>query len=249
MFGGGDAPIRGLMPPRGLLWGAAQATGWAVGVWAAADLLFSAILPVLAAELLFAAIAVLALAGFARLPSRPAFGAANAITLGRSALIAVLAGHAIEPPDARDAAWWIAAALAGTALLLDGVDGWVARRRRAASAFGARFDMEVDALAALVLSCVLWQAGKAGPWILLIGALRYLFVLAGWAFDALRRPLPPSQRRRAVCALQGALLVACFIPLWPVAVPPVLAALALALTSLSFLIDTAWLIRRRRGAF
>jgi phosphatidylglycerophosphate synthase len=249
MFGGGDTPIRRSTPSRGQLWAAAEAAGCAIGVWAAADLLFSAILPALVAELLFTAIAVLALTGFARLPSRPAFGAANAITLGRSALIAILAGHAVEPPDARDAAWWIAAALAATALLLDGVDGWVARRRRAASAFGARFDMEVDALAALVLSCVLWQAGTAGPWILLIGALRYLFVLAGWVFDALRRPLPPSQRRRAVCALQGALLVACFVPLWPAAVPPALAALALALTSLSFLIDTVWLIHRRRGAF
>jgi phosphatidylglycerophosphate synthase len=204
-------------------------------------------MPALVAELVFGGAALLAMAGFARLrPPRP-FGSANAITLFRSALIAVVAGYAIEPPESRDAAWWIAAALSGTALALDGVDGWLARRGRAASAFGARFDMEVDALAALVHSGVLWQAGRVGPWILLVGLLRYLFVLAGWAFNAMRRPLPPSQRRRAICALQGALLAVCLVPVWPSGIALMLGALALASTSLSFLIDTVWLIGRSRG--
>ena len=42
--------------------------------------------------------------------------------------------------------------LASVALILDGVDGKVARRTRNASAFGARFDMEVDAFLILVFS-------------------------------------------------------------------------------------------------
>ena len=42
--------------------------------------------------------------------------------------------------------------LAVAALALDAVDGWVARRTRTASAFGARFDGEVDAFLILVLS-------------------------------------------------------------------------------------------------
>jgi phosphatidylglycerophosphate synthase len=242
-----DALIRGLpSAPQALNRAAAHAAACAVALWAAAMTLFSSAMPVLAAELIFACTAFLTLAGFARLRPRPAFGTANGITLFRSALIAVLAGHAIEAPDSDDAAWWVAVALAGTALLLDGADGWMARRSRTASAFGARFDMEVDALAALVLSIVLWQSGRMGAWILLIGLLRYLFVLAGWMFAAMRRPLPPSQRRRVVCALQGALLAACLVPDWPAEVAPVLGAFALAMTSASFLIDTAWLIRRRR---
>ena len=42
--------------------------------------------------------------------------------------------------------------LSAVALALDGVDGWWARRTGTCSAFGARFDMEVDAFLILVLS-------------------------------------------------------------------------------------------------
>lgn len=242
-----EALIRGLTPAtQALSRAAAQAVACGLAVWAVAMTLFSSARPALLAELVFGCIVFFTLAGYARLRPRPEFGTANAITLFRAALIAVLAGHAVETPESGAAAWWIAAALAGVALALDGADGWVARRHRTESTFGARFDMEVDALAALVLALVLWQAGRMGPWILSIGLLRYLFVLAGWAFTAMRRPLPPSQRRRVVCMLQGALLAACLIPVWPAAVAPALGALALAMTSASFLADTIWLLRCRR---
>jgi phosphatidylglycerophosphate synthase len=37
-------------------------------------------------------------------------------------------------------------------LALDGLDGWLARRFGLASAYGARFDMEVDGFLILVLA-------------------------------------------------------------------------------------------------
>ena len=197
---------------------------------------------------MFGTIALVVLAGFARTRPRQPFGPANAITLARAGMIALVAGYAVDPPPAEDDAWWIAAGLAGAALLLDGADGWAARRRGIATAFGARFDMEADAFAALLLSVVIWRADRTGVWILLIGGLRYLFVLAGWAFAAMRRPLPPSRRRRAACALQGVLLVLCLTPALPPAGAPLLGALALAVTGLSFLIDTIWLLRRGTSA-
>ena len=46
-------------------------------------------------------------------------------------------------------------ALAGLVLLLDGVDGWLARRGGWCSRFGARFDMETDALLVLLILLVL----------------------------------------------------------------------------------------------
>lgn len=224
---------------------AAAAAGAGILVAAASLSLFQATAPAIVAVALFGIIALVSLAAFAQMRPRPPFGAANAITLGRAGMVAVVAGYAAEPPPGEDEAWWIAAGLAGTALLLDGADGWAARRRGLATAFGARFDMEVDALAALLLSLVIWRADRTGAWIVLIGALRYLFVLAGWAHAAMRRPLPPSRRRRAICALQGALLVLCLLPGLPAWGAPALGALALAATGASFLIDTAWLIRRR----
>jgi phosphatidylglycerophosphate synthase len=222
---------------------AAAAGGILVG--AASLVLARAPLPALTSVAFFGIVALVALGFFAQLRPRPPFGAANAITLGRAALIAVVAGYAVDPPPAEDNVWWIAALLAGAALLLDGADGWTARRRGLATAFGARFDMEIDALAALVLSLALWQGDRTGAWIVAVGALRYLFLIAGWAFAPMRRPLPPSQRRRAVAALQVALMIVCLVPALPVWAAPAMGGGALAMTAFSFLIDTCWLLRRR----
>lgn len=172
------------------------------------------------------------------------FGAANTITLGRAGMIMVVAGFAIDTMAYGPAAWWIAAGLATVAYLLDGVDGWAARRGGRCTGFGARFDMEVDAVFALVVAAVLWQAGKAGAWIMLIGALRYLFILAGAFFPTMLRSLPPSNRRRAVCAFQGGALCIALAPFVSAPVAAGLAATALLATAASFAIDTVWLLRR-----
>lgn len=234
---GHAAPLALALVAGGAVWAA---------VWGATAALFTTPLPPLAASMLFAAIALVALPLYARQAPRPRFGAANGITLFRAGLIAVVAGFAAEPPAPGEDLWWIAVAVAGTALLLDGVDGWVARRTAHSSAFGARFDMETDALAMLVLCFVLWRADLAGVWVLLLGAMRYLFVAAGWLFAWMRRTLPPSQRRRAICAIQGVLLVLALAPVLPAPLPTLCAAAALALTAGSFLRDTLWLWRRRR---
>ena len=53
--------------------------------------------------------------------------------------------------------------------------------------------MEVDALLIMVLAVIAWQYGKAGAWIVLAGAMRYLFVAAGCLWRWLECPLPPSR--------------------------------------------------------
>lgn len=171
------------------------------------------------------------------------FGLANAVTLGRAAGTALLAALATVPQAIGDG-WAIAAAVTGL-LVLDAIDGRAARRQGLASAFGARFDMEVDAALILTLAALAAGLGKAGPWVLAIGLMRYGFVLAGLADPALRRPLPPSRRRDAVCALQVAALGAILAP--PV-MPPLsgaIAAVALAALAASFAADVAWLRRPR----
>ncbi len=170
-------------------------------------------------------------------------GAANRVTLGRATLVlpvAALAPHA----DRLDAPvyWWIVAA-STAALILDGVDGWAARRTGSATAFGARFDMELDAFLMLALSALVWLGGRAGAWVLLIGALRYLFVAAGRALPALRAALPPSRRRKVVCVVEGAVLVSCLAPIVPAGAVGPAAAGALALLVYSFAVDVHWLVR------
>lgn len=192
---------------------------------------------------LFALIMMLALGHVREGHPFPRFGPANQTTTARAAivsLVAALIGEAVGPVTATAAA--LSSVVAAT---LDGVDGWFARRTGTASAFGARFDMETDALLILVLAVLGWQLGKAGSWIVVAGLLRYLFVAAGWALPFLRRGLPPSRRRQAVCAFQ---MVGLSLVALPTVVPPVSMALSLALVSTlswSFLVDTLWLWKRR----
>ena len=171
------------------------------------------------------------------------FGPANAVTSVRALLtaaIAALTGEPITPAVAG------AAAVAGAIVLsLDGVDGWLARRTRMTSAFGARYDMEVDALLIQALAILAWTHGKAGAWVVLSGLLRYLFVAAGWIWPWMNRALFPSLRRKTICVAQIAGLL---VALWPDVRPPLsnaAAALALAALSYSFLVDTLWLWRHR----
>jgi phosphatidylglycerophosphate synthase len=174
------------------------------------------------------------------------FGPANQITTLRALLTSLVAGGIGEPATPT-----IQAALVsiGTlAALLDGVDGWMARRSRMESPFGARFDMEVDALLILALSILAWQHDKAGWWVLVSGLLRYAFVAAGWQWPWLGQPLPGSRRRQSICVVQ---IVSLLIVVSPIVTRPassVLAAAALAVLSLSFLVDILWLWRRVHGA-
>lgn len=175
---------------------------------------------------------------------RARFGWANHVTLARGVLAAWLAGL-IGTGPVEGGLGWAVAGLALVALALDGVDGWLARSRRTASPFGARFDMETDALMLLVLSILVWEAGRAGPWVLAIGLMRYGFVAAGWLLPALRAPLPASLRRKAVCVVQGVALAVGFVPILGDGTAAGLAAVALALLGYSFAVDSAYLLARK----
>lgn len=113
-------------------------------------------------------------------------GAANVVTALRLLLTSLVAGLIGEPPNPSVAAFAAAVALVVTSM--DGVDGWLARRFGTASAFGARFDMETDALLILVLALLAWLHGKAGVWIVLAGAMRYLFVAASYRWPWMDAP-------------------------------------------------------------
>lgn len=192
---------------------------------------------------MFAAIVLIATSGLRNYHPFPTFGPANHVTMARAALVALIAGF-IGEPDLPIIAW-SAVLIAIPAVVLDGVDGSLARRSRMMSAFGARFDMEIDALLVQLLAILAWQHGKAGPWVLLSGFMRYLFVAAGWLWPWMRRHLFPSFRRKAICVAQ---IVGLIVTIMPVITPPASAAVAgIALAALfySFFCDSFWLWRHR----
>ena len=157
------------------------------------------------------------------------FGAANALTLMRLAMIALLAGLVGRPlpPDPAPLAWAVVIFATVTAVL-DAADGPLARGQRLASDFGARFDMECDALLVAVLCLLIVQFDKAGAWVLAAGGMRYAFVLAARAWPWIARPLFPSWRRKAVCVVQITLLIVCLGPVISRPASQAIAALGLA---------------------
>jgi phosphatidylglycerophosphate synthase len=175
------------------------------------------------------------------------FGPANGVTLTRMTLVGGVAALVADsfvsrPPVA------VLVALTTVALILDAVDGQVARRTGTSSPLGARFDMEVDAFLILVLS--VHVAMSLGVWVLLIGVMRYVFVVAGRVLPWLHGPLPPSTARKTVAALQGIVLLvagAGIIPRLP-AYAAVLVALALLVWSFARDIRWLWRVRVREGA-
>jgi phosphatidylglycerophosphate synthase len=171
-----------------------------------------------------------------------AFGPADLVTLARAVLACAIAALVAEAfVDGPEVA--VLVGLAVVALVLDAVDGWVARRTRTASRFGGTFDGEVDAFLMLVLS--VYVAATVHAWVLVIGLARYVFAAAGWWLPWLRAELPPRYWRKVVTAAQGIVLTVAAASALPAWLATGALLVALALLAESFGRDVLWLWRRR----
>jgi phosphatidylglycerophosphate synthase len=174
----------------------------------------------------------------------PRLGPANVVTMLRATLVAVAGSLVVEP--ARVPLAWTAVALVLAVTVLDGFDGWLARRSGMASPFGARFDMETDALAILALSLLVWRYDKAGIWVVGCGLMRYVFVAAGWIWPWLAGPLRSTWRGKTVAVVQVVGLSAALAPIVVRPLSDVIAAGTLTSLAWSFGIDVAYLRRQQR---
>lgn len=200
-------------------------------------------LPLLAAAIAGTALAAtlgLAIVGFRRRHPHDRVGAANVVTLARLTAVAVLLGILLsgggEPA--------VVIAVSVVTLSLDGVDGYLARRQRLASDFGAAFDMEVDSGFALVLAA-LAGLGPAGPAALLLGIPRYLFGAAALALPWLNGPTRPRFSRKVVCVVQLIALIALQLPMLPVPLALGIVVVVAGLVAWSFGRDVIELHRAR----
>jgi phosphatidylglycerophosphate synthase len=207
-------------------------------------------LPALSGLMLFTVLLIGAERSLATHHPHSQLGAANRITLVRAGIFCLIAARAIDPAPLGAPERWLLAAIAGTALLLDGADGWAARHQRLVSSFGARFDMEVDAFAVLVLAVTVARAAAVPPWVLAIGAMRYLYFAAGWLFPFLRRPLPfhpvGDWRRKTIAVVQSVALVVALAPATSSTRAVTLCTTALGLLVYSFAADIVMLASPRR---
>jgi phosphatidylglycerophosphate synthase len=183
--------------------------------------------------------AALVSAGLAR-DRAERFGAGNAVTATRSALIGVVTALVVTSLS-QPVPQPVLAAIVAPALALDAIDGWIARRTGTVTALGARFDMESDAFLMLVLS--VYDVRIVGGWILAIGLMRYAFVAAGWLFPWLRAIVPFRYWRKVVAAACGIALALIATGILPSPVDVLVGVAALGLLVESFGRDVVWLIR------
>jgi phosphatidylglycerophosphate synthase len=178
---------------------------------------------------------------------RDLLGPADVVTLVRGLLgcgVAALAADSLTGPDPVAAL----VGLSAVALVLDAVDGWVARRTGTASPLGARFDLEVDAFLILVLSGYVGQA-TGWWWVLAIGAARYLFVAARLALPWLAGSAPPRRWCKVVAAVQGVVLTVAAADVLPARAAQVALVVALVLLAESFGREVWQLWRAGPGRF
>lgn len=171
-----------------------------------------------------------------------AFGPADLVTLARATLSCGAAALAAEA-YVGDAPVWPLVALAAVALVLDAVDGRVARLTKTASGFGARLDGEADAFLMLVLS--VYVAESLGAWVLMIGAIRYVFALAASGLPWMRAQLPPRYWRKVVTATAGITLTFAAAGIAAREAPYAALIVAAILLTESFGRDVWWLWRHR----
>ncbi len=102
---------------------------------------------------------------------------ANLITLSRFLLLFLLVASAYEAPPQ----WQLLnVPLLLFIIVLDGVDGYVARRRGETSIFGSIFDIAVDRVVETVLWVVLADLGLVPIWVALV------FIIRGQIVDSIR---------------------------------------------------------------
>jgi len=141
--------------------------------------------------------------------------------------------------DAGSVLAYTAFALLPAAQLTDFLDG-VAARRNGPTAFGARLDEEVDAFFVAALSVVAHRFFGLGSWILLAGALRYIYLPSLVLVpDAPRRSAAYTWFAKTICALSTAGLILLTAPFLAVALRTPVAGVVLAGLLVSF--GWAWL--------
>jgi phosphatidylglycerophosphate synthase len=201
--------------------------------------------------MLLAIVSYLVGAGFvAAYRRRAELGWANGITLARVIGVSWIVGLtvAVTGPERGPRGQLVMVVIGVVCLLLDGVDGRLARARGEAGPFGARFDMETDAAMLVVLGFAVALLGITGWWVLAIGAMRYLIWIAAVWVKRMRIPVFFSYARKVVAVVQGVALLLCLIlgltgfgPDW---LPSVVAGLALLALLWSFGRDIVWQFRR-----
>lgn len=156
---------------------------------------------------------------------RPWGGYANLVTFFR---LGLLIGICFMHESMSN--WGLALGLISV-VLLDVVDGYVARKFHLQSDFGLYFDMETDSFYVAAVSSILYLKGLAPPWILFIGFLRYINVAVYTIFQLKPKKEPKQRFASIIAGTLFTILAAAFI------LPPKIRLIALSIISVLLVIS------------
>jgi CDP-diacylglycerol---glycerol-3-phosphate 3-phosphatidyltransferase len=169
-------------------------------------------------------------------------GLPNWLTVSRGAVLALVAGFVLVP---RPEGWlaWAPAVMYVGAMLVDYLDGYVARISGVTTRLGARLDMHYDSHGYIIggLLIVLW--GQAPPWYLLVALAWPLYVLGERILVRQNKPLRPLYPNPFRRVLSGAQMGFTAVLLFPVFTPPgttIAATLYMLPFLTNFLLDGLW---------
>jgi phosphatidylglycerophosphate synthase len=198
------------------------------------------------------ALGVLFLLGLWLHPSGPGPALPNLLTTARVVasflLLAVVAGASFFPQvgeAARSSAGWLLFGILMLVELTDFFDGRIARRLKAGP-FGSTWDMESDSIYVMALAVAVRHLHGVGFFVLLIGLMRYLYVLL-WQYDGVADPAPRLYKLFAKTTT-AALVITLIVAMAPVVGAGLRAAslsVVLGLQTVSFGWDI--LLQRRTG--
>jgi len=151
----------------------------------------------------------------------PTLGAANWITLLRSAAVVALAGFlplAVLPGPALPAALiWAPGLIYLGISLADLLDGFVARRQHRQTELGQQLDIETDAAGLMVALLVAVSLDRLPALTLLVGLAYYLFLFGIWWRKQRHLPLVALQSRpyaRIIAGFQMGVVAMALLPLF-----------------------------------
>jgi len=145
----------------------------------------------------------------------PDLGYGNVTTLARGWCIAAVGGFFLSPwPDGLLA--WLPAGLYFFAVILDGIDGYLARITNHTTKLGETLDISLDAWGLLAAILVAVWYGQLPVWYVPLGLSREFFIAGQWWLQRQGKPvydLTPSAERRAIAGLQMGFVS---LALWPI---------------------------------
>ncbi len=149
-------------------------------------------------------------------------GLANHITLTRGLLLCLIAGMYPSINEVTDFTLSIAGYIAGTTYIisscLDGIDGYVARKKGLVTLLGERLDTRIDALGILIASLLAIRLERIPEIYILTGLVYYFFIAGKWYRKIRGKALVPLQFRpfaRVIAGVQMGFLGAALLPILP----------------------------------